>query len=118
MTPEEFEALSRKCQLAIDLSRRARDEGISRAAHRAGDAWVEAAIHDFVTYLERRGEATMEMWRWDWKDRKQPEPASSKVYGAVAHIAAKRGLIVKTGRYTQAQSERTRAHAIPWWKAI
>jgi len=104
-------------QLNIDFSRAARDEGMARAADRAGNEWMDAAVADFAAFIRAHGPATCEAWRYDWLSRKNPSPESHKAYGAVASSAARRGLVVNTGRYVKAQSVKTHAHAVPLWRS-
>lgn len=106
-------------QLALDFSAaaKARDLGIARAAEHAGESWMQQAVADFAGFVSERGEATLEQWRYDWLARGKPAPATHKAFGAVASGAARRGLVVNTGRYVKAQSERTHAHPVPLWRA-
>jgi len=105
-------------QLALDIgtARAARDAGIQRAADRSR-TWADDALQDFVAFVARQGEATMEQWRASWLARGGPSPRSSKAYGALAARAAKSGLVVNTGRYVKAQSAKTHAHPVPLWRA-
>ena len=105
-------------QLDLDLSQSRRDRGLKRAAEHAGDPWMTEAVEDFARFVSARGEATLEAWRYDWLARGKPSPASHKAYGAVAMSAAKRGLVVNTGRYVKAQSPKTHAHRVPVWASI
>ena len=104
-------------QLAIDFARAARDDGIARAAKRAGSAWMAMAVLDFARFVRARGEATLEQWRYDWLSRAMPGPERHNAYGAVAMAAARRKLVVNTGRYVKATSVKTHAHPVPIWKA-
>lgn len=102
-------------QLDIDFARAARDEGLERAAEHAGEEWIDQAVRDFARFVAARGEATCEQWRYDFLARGMAAPESHKAYGAVANIAARRGLVVNTRRYVQAVSAKTHAHPVPLW---
>lgn len=106
-------------QVAIDFTAAvvARDAGIQRAADHAGEDWMSQAVEDFAAFLRARGEATLEQWRFDWLARGRPAPATHKAFGAVASSAARKGLVVNTGRYVRAVSPKTHAHPVPVWRA-
>lgn len=103
-------------QLALDLGRRAKERGIGFVE--LSDAeWIGMALHDLVQFIRARGEASVEMWRFDWLTRGLPEPRTSKSYGALTNIAARRRLIEHTGRYVKAVAERTHSHPVAIWTA-
>lgn len=109
-------------QMPLDFSAKAiaaRDEGIERAADHAGETWMAKAVLDFATFLKAQPEreATAERWRYDWLARHNPPPESHKAWGAVAMVAARRGLAENTGRYVKAVSPKTHAHRVPIWRA-
>src|SRR5262245_52456063 len=93
-----------------------KERGIGIAAAHAGEAWMAAAVADFVRFVREQGETTAERWRCDWLARGKPAPVSHKAYGAVANAARRRGLICKTGRYVPAQSARTHSHPVTVWR--
>ena len=96
-------------------SQQLRDRGMSQAASRAGNAWLEAAVEDFVLFL-KAGPAPLERWREDWLKRGKPEPPSHNAYGSVTRIAAGRGLIRHTGRFLSAKAVATRGHRVMEWE--
>lgn len=106
-------------QIDIDYesARLEAERGIARAAEHAGDDWMAAAVKDFAAFVRERGTATCEQWRFDWLSRGRPGPSTHKAYGAVASTAARRGLVVHTGRYIRASSVKTHAHPVPLWSA-
>jgi hypothetical protein len=113
-TPRRSAGLTQH-QLDFLTGRASRDEGLKRAADRAGDSWMDAAVADFAAFVKLRGEATCEQWRHDWLTRGGAAPASHKAWGAVANTAARRGLVVNTRRYVQAVSKKTHCHPVPLW---
>ena len=96
----------------------ARDEGIARTMDHTGDAWFEDALADLVAFIGYHGSSTIEAWRFDYLSRGHPAPSSHKSYGALAITAARRGLIVATGRYVKASAEKTHAHRVCVWRAV
>lgn len=109
--------MNNHAQYCMDFARKARDEGIQRAADHAGQTWMDLAVTDLVRFLRSQGPSTVEAWRFNWLAHGNPAPASHKAWGAVASSAARRGLIVNTGKYVKAKSIKTHAHPVPVWAA-
>mgnify|MGYP001573482913 CR=1 FL=1 len=105
------------CARNMSKARSLRDEGIATTMEHTGDAWFETAMADFLRFVCERGESTLESWRFDWLSRGNPPPASHKSYGALAITAARRGIIINTGRYVKAKAEKTHAHRVCIWRA-
>lgn len=106
-------------QLAIPVGELLRDVGISRTLETEGDRWLEqaiAALRRFVTDPAWR-EFALEDFRAWYVGEGYPQPHSHKVWGGFTTRAARRGVIVATGRYRRAVSPATHAHPVQIWRA-
>lgn len=99
-------------------SRAAKDRGMTLAARKAGSEWLEAAVTDFVAYLRTHGAGPLEAWKQSWLERGKPEPLSQNAYGSVTRVAASRGLIRPTGRFTNARAVSAHARKVMEWTVI
>lgn len=103
----------------MTASAQLKEQGQLLAIQHAGQSWTDHAMTLLADFL--RDEAG-DVFRWEQFRayalfRGLPQPPSPNAWGSLPRIAAKRGLIVATGRYEAARSERTHAHPVMLWRA-
>lgn len=106
-------------QMTLDFTRAQalKKEGMARAIEHAGETWADRALKALERFAAERREFTVEQFRMHFLTTGGIAPPSHYAYGALTNLARKRGVIVHTGRYVNAQAVKTRGHAIPVWRA-
>ena len=96
-----------------------RDRGLERTLAAQPLDWVDDALVRLAAYARDRArpEFCGEDFRHFWACTGRPPPTSHHAWGALFRLAARRGLIVATGKYVKAKSAKTHAHAVMVWKA-
>jgi hypothetical protein len=109
-------------QIQIPFSGSAlKDQGINRAIEHAeseNPGWTDrtlVALREFCADLKAQGWKvfTLEEFR---STRFKDPPASHHAWGALASIAARRGIIKWAGEYRNAVSPRTHSHPVRVWE--
>jgi hypothetical protein len=124
MTVPEFSQTfigGREMQLELDVEagRTLRDAGIAKTLDHADSvvpSWRELAMKSLKEISDEKATFTAEDVRWLHGYLLRPEPPHHNAWGAVLKIAAKDGLIVKTGEYVQSKSVSARARILPVWR--
>lgn len=101
-------------QLALGLV--LKREGMDLTASK-NSAWMAECLSDLRQFAKEHAEFTMETFRAVRTLRRAPKPTSSNAWGALTHAAVRAGVMVWSGRYTNAQSAKTHAHPVKVWRA-
>ncbi|WP_374349221.1 hypothetical protein [Chitinimonas sp.] len=98
---------------------RLKERGQQLALDFAGADWGTLVVRKLREFIAAKGYATFpieEFREWALADG-LPAPASHFAWGAVPKLARSAGLIVWTGQYIAARSEKTHAHPVKLWRA-
>jgi hypothetical protein len=109
--------------LDAKAGRAAKDKGQADALAGAGLTWTDAVIYSLRLFIRYRvrpgGEFLFESFRdYYTSGGRGPLPKSPNAWGAIPRIAARKGLIVWTGKYAPAKSIKTHAHPVKVWRVL
>lgn len=105
--------------LSLDRGRALKREGQQRAAEHAGSEWsamILKALRLWLNVIKAQGRNEFRFEEFRATCTKAMQPVSSKAWGALPRMAVRDGLIMATGKYAQATSEKTHAHPVMVWR--
>jgi hypothetical protein len=93
-----------------------RDHGMELATLNERAAWLAAYEAFVLSWLHSRAVPFLaEEVRTAWTESGRPSPHAHNVWGAAFNRMVRKGFVRKTGKYRNAQSPATHAHAVAEW---